>query len=226
MIEEEIIEAPLRLAEKLASVLDIDWSVGITAAQAGLRVAKAMQSLEPPKASIAALSLTRVVDVVRAVRSAAENPSSERARRWIVRAAESAAKAQDRAARALHEPASTAVIEAARSDYQVLFKEFGEHEDVVLGEPIDLSEEWWREKIALWGHAFQVLRLHSINADRDDQSHYGGATNGEDSGKTEQNLVKLCEEILEIEIEIYELRDGDQSGGPQTPGAPPGPQLP
>jgi hypothetical protein len=61
-----------------------------------------------------------------------------------VRAARGAAKIPGAAVRAVvDENVAKAVIDAACNDYEILLRTFGEHEDVILGHPIDLSDEWW-----------------------------------------------------------------------------------
>jgi hypothetical protein len=144
--EDELIEEPLRMTEKLASVRDLDQSDAVASALVTARVAQAMGALTTPQAKLAALCLTRAAGVVRCVLAAAPPSSPEWAPHYIARAAREAAKIPDTAARALGEPAATEAIDAARSDYEILLEEFGEHQDIVLGEPIDLSDEWWQKK--------------------------------------------------------------------------------
>jgi hypothetical protein len=65
---------------------------------------------------------------------AVDDPSN--ARRHIKRAAKCAQKAVC-PVKSLNGNAVDLAIQAARRDYEVLLREYGEHEDVVLGEPVD-----------------------------------------------------------------------------------------
>ena len=146
LLDDEIIELPLRMAEKLGSERHLDISDTAAAPLAAAQIAAAMDSLNTRQAKLAALSLTRVADVVSMVLNAATNPTREEwTRGQRMRAARSAVKTPVHVVHALGKAAASIAIEAARSDYEVLLNEFKEHQNVVLGEPIELSEEWWKK---------------------------------------------------------------------------------
>jgi hypothetical protein len=145
-VEDEIIEAPLRIAERLASAVELDQTAGVATPRAAARVARAMGTLREPSTVLAALCLTRAADVAMHILRAIAQPSSKRGRIQAVRAARAAAELSRWAASAADEPESTARVESARRDYEFLWKHFGREREVVLGEPIDLSSEWWRRE--------------------------------------------------------------------------------
>ncbi len=149
IVEDNIIEAPLRVTEGVASVRELDESVKVSIPLAASCVVKAMAALETPQMRVAALCLTRAARVSLAVLEAVRSEPPVLpgwARTQIGHASHAAAPIPDNAAFALGDPWATTVIHAARSDYEILLQEFGEHTDVVLGEPIDFSDEWWRER--------------------------------------------------------------------------------
>jgi hypothetical protein len=144
----EVIAAPLRIASKVASEQVLDRSDDAAAARSGAAVAGAMGQLTCGEQAMAALCLVDVAMVVVAVFEAMHSgakpgwPEGERAR-----AAKHASKCAGRAARAIGGNAeSVEILEAARAEYAILLKHFGEHQGVDLGEPVDLSDEWWEKQ--------------------------------------------------------------------------------
>ena len=49
------------------------------------------------------------------------------------------ARAATRAAQGLEDPDDASAVNSAIRDYRILLERFGEHESVLVGEPIDLS---------------------------------------------------------------------------------------
>jgi hypothetical protein len=147
-VDDEVIEAPLRFVERLASVRELDRADEVLALQASGSVVAVMAGLTGV-GKLAALCLTRQsgvsVGVFEAARSSFEGPD---ARSQAARAARSASKVAVDMVDALEETETPPedLINAVCRDYQILLTEFGEHENVVLGEPIDLSERWWRRR--------------------------------------------------------------------------------
>ena len=145
-IPDAIIEAPLHTIEKYASVIILDRSDMISVCSAGFRVSQVMSTLVG-KQKCAALCLTALIVTVRGLHEAARYLENRKdpvyAQGAFLRAIKEAAAIPSFASDALDEPAATAAMKAARRDYEVLSKHFGGHQEIVLGEPIDLSNEWW-----------------------------------------------------------------------------------
>jgi hypothetical protein len=104
-----------------------------------------MPRLQTAATKAAARSLVDAAIIGHSLSYAIEAKSPELTRRHWHQAAAQAAKIPGRSD-FLDEPASTAAIAAARRDCEILRARFGEHDQIVVGEPIDLSEEWWRDQ--------------------------------------------------------------------------------
>ncbi len=146
-IQDAVIETPLHLAEQLIASRVVDQSAGYASAAAVAVVAKSMLNLDSRELKQAALCLTRVAMTTVFISHAIYNlAGSKAARREIAMAADEAARCARNSVDALGDAAAIVTAEAARADYEILRKHFGKHQDVVLGEPIDLSEEWWQRQ--------------------------------------------------------------------------------
>ena len=148
-IADEIIESPLKITEKLASVRELDYSDGVTVALAAKRLAAEMDDL-PSHQARAALGLFRLMHVVGGIITVAQGRADpQHIHNQIVDAARAAAAIPD--SDVIDESAVAARI-AAMHDYEILLRSFGEHDRLVLGEPIDLSDQWWQKEGAKSAH--------------------------------------------------------------------------
>jgi len=147
IVEADVAETPLRIAENLASMREFDRSGLPAVLFAASAVAKVMTTLETRDLKLAALCLTRTAmsasHVFRAVESLGVPLKAHYHANFAAR--EAAPCAMD-AADALGD-VTPAPIDCAHSDYDILLKNFGRHQVVTLGEPVDFSEEWWRREM-------------------------------------------------------------------------------
>ena len=97
-------------------------------------VAGAMSTITPPAKIIIGLSLTRLATAASMVIEAAEDAT--RADRCMARAAKRAEKAVQ-AIKALDDAAAATASAAAREDYEILLREYGPQNEVVIGDPVD-----------------------------------------------------------------------------------------
>jgi len=79
-------------------------------------------------------SLVNAALAAMSVLMAAANPSN--ARHYMERAAQEAQRAVRPLELATFESASM-MIDAARRDYEILLREYGEHDKIVIGDPVD-----------------------------------------------------------------------------------------
>lgn len=144
VIDESIVEAPLHILQKVASIRELDWADSVAAPLAASRVLKATAALEAPEMKVAAVCLTSAARAAMNLLHAARSGTNvDKARYYRRRAAGAAARVADWAAHVLDGEAAARANDAAAHDYEVLMKTCGQHEDVVLGDPIDLSDERW-----------------------------------------------------------------------------------
>jgi hypothetical protein len=148
IIDDEVIDSVLRFSERVASLPELDRRDAVAAPLAAIPVIDAMIQLRK-SFKLAALSVERTTSVTGNIFSALGTLHlADLARRSMARAAYAASEIGE-AADVLEEPAATAARDVARRDYEILRQEFGEHSEIVLGEPIDLADKWWRERGAL-----------------------------------------------------------------------------
>jgi hypothetical protein len=147
IIEDEIIDKLLLLAEELAYSPTPNRSAGSSAALAAATVAKAMGNFKTEAMRRAGLCLTRTAMVTISILDAiAAAPRSVTAERYAALAASEAAQCARHAADALGGGgvSSEMAISAACSDYAALLKYVGARETVVFGEPIPASDSFWQ----------------------------------------------------------------------------------
>lgn len=138
VLDQDEIDRSFRALETFASTDDINQSDEVDSLNAAASVARAMVPLRDADA-IAALAVFRTASMASNLLGAANKTQpAQFARRGIWRAARAAAGI----GRAGEQLGGAAAIEAARRDYEILRNEFGEHDDIVVGDPVDLSEKW------------------------------------------------------------------------------------
>jgi hypothetical protein len=148
VLDDSIIDRVLDLAERVASLPELDKSDAVSAPLASVKVLEGMQALESPGTRIvqAMLCLIRAMRVAHDVLMAATvHQEEDELKALVARAVRTAALVATNAAHAVDEQAAATVISAARKDYEVLLRKFSAHHDV-LGGPIDLSDEWWQDE--------------------------------------------------------------------------------
>jgi hypothetical protein len=140
-LEHDLVEAALRIAENFTVSPVVDpLGTAINAASAAASITGAMPRLATRESKIAALCLTRVaMATVAACRALNWPADSEQARREAARAAREAANIARAAETTLGAPNArpNVISDAARRDFGILARNFGEHDVVVLGAPID-----------------------------------------------------------------------------------------
>ncbi len=136
VIEDEILREALAIVENVASGETIDLPRPRLALVAAARVVEAAVPLDTRERHVAALAINSSALVAYAVLSGMSDPS--KLRYYAEYAAREAERAARRAAR-LGETVSLAATEGARADYETLLRLFGEHQTVVVGDPVDLS---------------------------------------------------------------------------------------
>jgi hypothetical protein len=145
VMDENVIEEPLRLAEKFASNLEVDRADTPAAALSAGAVARAMNNLEVRHQTLAALTLTcTAMTIVGGLQALTSSANLDGAKHHAVFAAKQAAQCANSAAKALGDKVPSAeAIRASRADYETLVAKFGKDRGIVLGEPIDFAAEWW-----------------------------------------------------------------------------------
>jgi len=139
VLEEEIIESPLRIAERVASSATPIPRVSIAILDAALGVTRIFSAVPPGKkrAGLCLVALSSViVGIHEAGRNLVDTNSPGFARRMYLRSIRSAVNIAKWAV-PIDGPTEEAV-HAARHDYEVLVQAYGKHEEVVLGEPVDV----------------------------------------------------------------------------------------
>ena len=147
IIQENILEDAISIVEKTASLEKPDLPDAASAALANSHVMGAAISLKRPQEHHAVMSIHYATHTATLVLLVIQDLEKNRDRevRYAARAGQTAAKAAEGAVDALDQPMATAAASAAWKDYAALSKRFGEHDTVVVGEPIDLSD------ISFWG---------------------------------------------------------------------------
>lgn len=136
-VEDETFQEALSIAESVASAARLDQLGAAAGAFAAARVAGTLGAIATRQGYLAALSIMDVAGAAsNAVLAAVVEKGARESATYVARAAEQAASRFD----ILEEPMAAAAIQAARRDYEILLRNFGEHEAVVIGDPIDLSE--------------------------------------------------------------------------------------
>ena len=145
VVDDDIAEEALSLVERLASMKDLHPADEVSALELPSRLWTAAIPCDPSvegwQQHEAAMSLSSASLLVYWAISAALEQDPDRAAQCATGAARDARATTVCAACAFDRPMATAIAEAAWADYRTLLAAFGEHEDVVLGDPIDLSPE-------------------------------------------------------------------------------------
>jgi len=136
-VDDNIIEEALSLVENVASIEHLDLLDAASAALVASRTVGEAISLRG-RQDIAVLSIFSAACTAHLLLMSAFE--QHRAGRYAASAGREAERTARDSVAALDEPMATAAAEAARTDYETLLKTFGEHETVVVGDPIDLSE--------------------------------------------------------------------------------------
>jgi hypothetical protein len=129
----------------LPSIAEPEEADVVDALFAAVRVVSTTAGVKLDAARFAAFSVLDAARVGSNLVDAVRAGSTDVARRRRARAALTATKIAERSG-LLDGPMATAALSAAQRDYEILRREFGEHNDVAIGAPIDLSVEWWRQR--------------------------------------------------------------------------------
>jgi hypothetical protein len=137
IVADELLDDALRLSQSLSTtdaIGEVDSASVVAAAErvAGA-YANAPATLQSPTRFFMVTSLTHAALATMYAALAADDPGY--ARHNMKRAAENAERAT-RPINALSSEDADLAMEAARRDYQVLLRAYGEHEEVVIGEPV------------------------------------------------------------------------------------------
>lgn len=138
VVPDQLLDEALRLVEAVSAIDQIEQVDKASLVHAGERVvtayAAAPAGVKSPQRFLMVFSVVQAgLAAVYAI-LAALNPGS--ARHQMKRAAQDAERAA-RPIRALSAAGSLAAMQAARRDYETLVREYGEHDEVVIGDPID-----------------------------------------------------------------------------------------
>jgi len=138
-IDDDIIEGAVSIVETIASAHFLECVDPASVPLAASRVAAAAADAPRiPEVHLALMAILRALDTAIEVLGTIEAPN--RSRYYAGRAAQKAERVARAAADVFDKSAAAAADAAARTDYDSLVKIFGEHDDVLLGDPIDLSE--------------------------------------------------------------------------------------
>ena len=134
---DEIIEEALSIVEDVASAARIDQLDSASAALAASRVAEAMGGLNTAHERRASLCICAAARTAYAILQAADQPArTQHYAAYAARSAHSVANSTD----LLGEAMGITAAKAARADYEMLLRTFGECESVHFGEPMDVSD--------------------------------------------------------------------------------------
>ena len=139
IVDDDIAEEAISIPERVASCERLDPADASSALQAAELMAKTAARTVRSQKYRAPLTICFGTLTAELLLRAAFQKDTERAARYARRAARAAARTADRVVRTLDEPMATAAAEAVRTDYETLLRTFGEHQSVVVGDPIDLS---------------------------------------------------------------------------------------
>jgi hypothetical protein len=137
VVPDHLLDDALRLAEAVATrdlIAEIDPASVVSAAErVAAGYADSPTAVQSPKRFSIVFALIHTALAAMYAILAAKDPNN--ARHQMRRAAENAQRAI-RPIKALDSKVADIAIEAARQDYEILLREYGEHEDVVIGEAI------------------------------------------------------------------------------------------
>lgn len=142
IVADDILDDALRLVDTVSTTYLIGEVDQASVIRAGERVAAAYAAAPDGMKSIdkfyLVFSLIQAALAATSAIEAALNPSS--ARHQMKSAAQEAQRAV-RPIEALSSGAASAATEAARRDYDILLRKYGEHDEVVIGDPIDCFDD-------------------------------------------------------------------------------------
>ncbi len=138
-IDDKIVDDALSIVESVASVDHLDRQQAASAAFSASKIAGAAANLKMQKREthLAVFCLLATTRTACAVLLGALEPS--RVAHYAAYAARAAAQAASCAGKILDGDTATAGHDAIARDYEKLLGAFGEHENVIVGQPIDLS---------------------------------------------------------------------------------------
>jgi hypothetical protein len=144
LIEEQLIEAPLNRARKLATESPLVLSDASAVCDDASALVKGMAVLAQDKKDIV-FCITRLCDIVHAVIvSEYSSATADERRLEHARVLRKAFINSQFLGTAPDEDVAKRAVEAARHDYEVLRTHFGEHYFLTLGGQLEIPEEWWK----------------------------------------------------------------------------------
>jgi hypothetical protein len=142
IVADDILEDALRHVETVLTadlIGEIDQASVISAGErVAAAYADAPASVKSPQSDLKVFSLVQAALAAMYAIEGACDPSN--ARHQIKRAAQAAQRAV-RCIQALDSSVASVVGEAARQDYNILLRKYGEHDKVVIGDPIDCFDD-------------------------------------------------------------------------------------